>query len=79
MFNNSRLGSSLGGCYSPDRSRDVDRFNPSTRANYSVMVASGSKQSGFSYSPDRSRDVDRFNPSTRSNYSKRFPAADLFG
>ena len=22
--------------YSPDRSRDVDRFNPSTRANYAV-------------------------------------------
>ena len=63
------------------RNTCVDRFNPSTRANYSsaFAFASGSKQSGFCYSPDRSCDVDRFNPSTRSNYSKRFPAADLFG
>lgn len=26
--------SSFGYSYSPDRSRDVDRFNPSTRGNY---------------------------------------------
>ena len=26
---------SMGFSYSPDRSRDVDRFNPSTRSNYS--------------------------------------------
>jgi hypothetical protein len=63
------------------RNTCVDRFNPSTRSNYSATFSSacGSRQSGFSYSPDRSRDIDRFNPSTRGNYSKRFPAADLFG
>jgi hypothetical protein len=27
---------STGYGYSPDRSKDVDRFNPSTRANYST-------------------------------------------
>ena len=32
MYGNSSNGFS----YSPDRSRDVDRFNPSTRANYST-------------------------------------------
>lgn len=47
----------------PDRSRDVDRFNPSTQSNYST-----SYNPGGCYSPDRSRDVDRFNPSTRGNY-----------
>lgn len=26
--------------YSPDRSRDVDRFNPSTRANYQLSISS---------------------------------------
>lgn len=28
---------STGYGYSPDRSRDVDRFNPSTRSNYSYF------------------------------------------
>lgn len=32
MYGNASNGFS----YSPDRSRDVDRFNPSTRANYST-------------------------------------------
>ena len=27
---------SAGYGYSPDRSKDIDRFNPSTRANYST-------------------------------------------
>lgn len=45
--------SSTGYGYSPDRSRDVDRFNPSTRANYSTAFtnASGSRQTGYYYSP----------------------------
>ena len=35
MYNGRFYGnSSMGMGYSPDRSRDVDRFNPSTRANY---------------------------------------------
>ena len=73
----SSIGSSFGGCYSPDRSRDVDRFNPSTRGNYSTAFsnASGSYSTGYWYSADRSRDVDRYNSSTRGNY----PACDLFG
>ena len=41
----------MGYGYSPDRSRDVDRFNPSTRGNYSPTYASGSKQGGYYYSP----------------------------
>lgn len=28
--------SSTGYGYSPDRSKDIDRFNPSTRSNYST-------------------------------------------
>lgn len=32
MYGNSSNGFS----YSPDRSHDVDRFNPSTRSNYST-------------------------------------------
>ena len=67
---NYGLGSSFGGYYSPDRSRDVDRFNPSTRGNYSTAY----NTSGY-YSPDRSRDVDRYNSTTQKNY----PCADLFG
>ena len=68
--------SSNGFGYSPDRSRDVDRFNPSTRGNYSTFGnASGSRQGGYYYSADRSNDVDRYNPSTRKNY----PCSDLFG
>lgn len=37
--------------YSPDRSRDVDRFNPSTRGNYSTTFAnaSGSRATGYYY------------------------------
>lgn len=35
MMNGKYYGnSSCGYGFSPDRSRDVDRFNPSTRANY---------------------------------------------
>ena len=33
MYGNS----SMGYGYSPNRSRDVDRFNPSTRSNYSTQ------------------------------------------
>jgi hypothetical protein len=37
--------------YSPDRSRDVDRFNPSTRANYSYFDPAatyyGNRQTGY--------------------------------
>lgn len=62
--------SSNGFSYSPDRSRDVDRFNPSTRGNYPTSY----NTNGY-YSPDRSYDVDRYNPSTRKNY----PCSDLFG
>ena len=44
--------SSMGYGFSPDRSRDVDRFNPSTRGNYSTAFAnaSGSYQTGYWYS-----------------------------
>lgn len=66
--------SSMGFGYSPDRSRDVDRFNSSTRGNYSTAY----NPSGY-YSADRSHDVDRYNPTTQSCYTRRFPAADLFG
>ena len=31
--------SSAGYGYSPDRSKDVDRFNPSTRANYQFSIS----------------------------------------
>lgn len=47
MYGNS----SMGYGYSPDRSRDVDRFNPSTRSNYYTNNASGSRQGGYYYSP----------------------------
>ncbi|MBR4930918.1 MAG: hypothetical protein IKZ00_08995 [Bacteroidaceae bacterium] len=33
---------STGYGYSPDRSKDVDRFNPSTRANYSTSYNTNS-------------------------------------
>ena len=37
MMNGRTYGnSSMGYGYSPDRSYDVDRFNPSTRGNYST-------------------------------------------
>lgn len=55
---------STGYGYSPDRSRDIDRFNPSTRSNYSTSY----NTNGY-YSPNRSNDIDRYNPSTKSNYS----------
>lgn len=44
---------SMGYGYSPDRSRDVDRFNRSTCSNYSTTFAnaSGSRQTGYYYSP----------------------------
>lgn len=40
MYNNGKVygSSSAGHSYSPDRSRDIDRFNPSTRSNYSYSV-----------------------------------------
>lgn len=45
--------------------RNVDRFNHSTRANYSTSY----NTNGY-YSPDRSSDlVDRYNLSTRGNYN----------
>ena len=58
--------SSAGFSYSPDRSRDVDRFNPSTRANYSTSFASasGSRSTGYYYSPARQE-------------QKSYPARDL--
>ena len=36
MYGNSSMGYS----YSPDRSRDVDRFNPSTQNNYKFSTSS---------------------------------------
>lgn len=58
--------SSTGYSYSPDRSKDVDRFNPSTKANYSTSFASasGSYSTGYYYSPARQE-------------QKKFPAWDL--
>lgn len=55
--------------HSPDRSRDYDRFNPSTRSNRNCFDP---HRQGY-HSPDRSRDVER------NGYRKPFPAADLFG
>lgn len=47
MMNGKYYGNSSNGySYSPDRSRDVDRFNPSTRANYPT----GYITSGYGYS-----------------------------
>ena len=59
---------SMGYSYSPDRSRDVDRFNTSTRSNYNYFDP---YRQGY-YSPDRSHDVER------NGYSKSFPASELF-
>ena len=41
-----------GYSYSPDRSRDVDRFNPSTRQNYTThgSIANSRESSTASYS-----------------------------
>ena len=68
MANGKFYGDGSGAMsYSPDRSRDVDRFNTSTRSNYNYFDP---YRQGY-YSPDRSRDVER--------NRKPFPAADLFG
>jgi hypothetical protein len=56
----------MGYGYSPDRSRDVDRFNTSTRSNYNYFDP---YRQGY-YSP-RPMDTD--------GNRKPFPAADLFG
>lgn len=57
---------STGYYYIPDRSRDVDRFNPSTRGNYSTAFAnaSGSRQTGYYYSPSYSTNK----PTTKGRY-----------
>lgn len=47
--------SSMGYGYSPDRSRDIDRFNYSTRSNYYTNGASGSRQGGYYYSATNSK------------------------
>ena len=52
--------SSNGFSYSPDRSRDVDRFNPSTKGNYTYFDPTatyyGNRSTGFgcSYGSTRS-------------------------
>lgn len=50
MSNYSSIGSSFGGYYSPDRSRDVDRFNPSTRGNYTPSTSNPYNQPSWMYS-----------------------------
>lgn len=69
MYGNS----SHGYGYSPDRSRDVDRFNPSTRSNYSTCYNSN----GY-YSPDRSHEVDRYNRSTSACYGYYDPCKTYY-
>ena len=61
---------SNGFSYSPDRSRDVDRFNPSTRGNYSTAFSkvSGSRQIGYYYSATSSYTSK---PSTSGHYDGR--------
>lgn len=67
MANGKFYGDGSGAMsYSPDRSRDVDRFNRSTTSNYSYFDP---YRQGY-YSP-RTTDTD--------GYRKPFPAADLFG
>jgi hypothetical protein len=67
MANGNLYGnSSMGYSYSPDRSRDVDRFNTSTSGNYTYFDP---YRQGY-YIPDRSKDVN--------GYRKPFPASDLF-
>lgn len=58
---------SFGYSYSPDRSRDVDRFNPSTASNYSATFAnaSGSRQTGYYYSAS---DLCGSRPQTTGRY-----------
>lgn len=46
---------SMGFGYSPDRSRDIDRFNPSTSGNRFTNGASGSRQGGYWYSASNHR------------------------
>jgi hypothetical protein len=57
MYNNGNYygNSSMGMSYSPDPRYDVDRFNESTRSNYSPTYASGSKQGGYYHSADSNR------------------------
>lgn len=52
MYNNGNYygNSSMGMSYSPDRRYDVDRFNESTRSNYSPTYARGSRQGGYYHS-----------------------------
>lgn len=69
MYGNS----SNGFGYSPDRFRDIDRFNPSTRSNYST----GYNPSGY-YSPDRSHEVDRYNRSTSACYGYYDPCKTYY-
>lgn len=42
--------SSSGFSYSPDRSGDVDRFNPSTRGNYTPSTGNPYNQPSWMYS-----------------------------
>lgn len=56
-----------GFSYSPDRSRDVDRFNPSTRQNYSTSnryysASDSTKNSGTQYK--------YFDPCERYNFKR---------
>lgn len=58
MTNGTYYGNSSNGfSYSPDRSRDVDRFNESTRSNYSFYDPCadmwGNRSTGFSCSYGR--------------------------
>ena len=41
--------SSFGFSYSPDRSRDIDRFNPSTRGNYNNPLQYGNGNRSYGY------------------------------
>jgi hypothetical protein len=67
MANGKFYGDGSGAMsYSPDRSRDVDRFNRSTASNYNYFDP---YRQGY-YSP-RPMDTD--------GNRKPFPAADLFG
>ena len=43
---------SMGYAYSPDRSRDVDRFNPSTRSNYQFSTSNPYRQQTTDYRTD---------------------------
>ena len=60
MYNYGRLygNSSAGYSYSPDRSRDVDRFNPSTKSNYNYFDPS--KQGYYSPAQAERQKVNNF-------------------